>query len=429
MIFTDLLFVLAFLPISCVAILAFGEVWEKNVACIILSLVLLVWARPLYILLVLLPVLLTYISARLLDKSKSKAVYISASAISAAVCLGLAAACGSEGGLSGAVTSVAMLMLAHKTYCYLSDVYGGEKSEKDIVSLAVYFISYEFLFFNPIMKYSQAREKIKTRSPKLSGVAVGMQSFIVGLAEATVLGLSLERARAAALLGESLPWGNLALGLLFTVLEAYVMLDGYIRMSAGISTVNGISAFADTNGLIPRLSILDHMGDVYPAFIDSIKASYSGGARLFGMLAACLCAGVCLAFGATAGAIISLFVAGALIVISSDGGLFERIFTIILALSGFILSALGGLEGVSKLGGLFSYDFDMSYALYDELTRVAPWLIISLFCVTPMPRVLAGMWRERMAESSGVYSAMRVAGCVASVIMLGVSVLAMMGMR
>ena len=58
-----------------------------------------------------------------------------------------------------------------------------------------------------------------------------------------------------------------------------------------------------------------------------------------------------------------------------------------------------------------------------------PWLIVALFCVSPMPRILAAMWRERMYESPASYSVMRIIGIVANTLLLGVSGLAAIGLR
>ncbi len=426
MIFTDLLFLLAFLPIALVAMVAIGENREKNAVCVGLSLVMLLWTRPVYILLAALPLILTYFAARMIQKDRSKAAYISANVISSGILLGLAVAVGRDDSLSGGLTAAALLLMAYKLYGYLTDVMNGEPAEKSFFSLCVYFISFEFIFFNPALKYSSVREGINNRSAKLSGMAVGMGSFIVGLAEASVLGLSLDRLRLAAFYTDSLPWGDALWGSIFTAIEAYVLLDGYMRMSSGLASINGIQLYADSIGFVPRLDITKHLHGVYPTLAERVKSDFDGRASLFGLIAASITAGVCLAFDVGEGAFAGLLLAGLIIANLRGSGLFEKIFAIILTAMGFLLMAVGD---ITKLFGMFGYGFDMSFEFFDELKRVIPWVIISAFCITPMPRILASMWRERMAQSIGAYSAMRILSTAGKVLLLLVSLLAVVAYR
>ena len=393
MIFTDLLFLLAFLPISVVIMLVLNENWEKNAASVLMSLVLLAWARPLYIALIILPAVLVYAAGRLMDKKDSPAIYISASLLTLILGIIFAVSCGEGKSLSAGVTAAAIGLMTYKAYRYLTAVKKGMPCEEDFLTLCVYLISYEFIFFNPLLDYETAREQIKNRSIKIST--------------------------------DILPWGDLVIGILATALECYIILDGFMRISAGLATINGIRCIPETNGLIPRLSIRTHLNDIYPEITRDIP---SGRALLGGLLGASAFAGCTVAFG-NGGGIIGFVLAGLMLVSLEGSGLFEKLFAIALALLGFFMTAMGGLDSLGRLSEIFSYDFDISYLLYEEIRVVIPWLIVALFCVSPMPRILAAMWRERMYESPASYSVMRIIGIVANTLLLGVSILAAIGLR
>ncbi len=424
-IFTDLLFLLAFLPISAIVMLVLGENWEKNTAVLLLSLVFFAWGRPLYILLILLPTALTYISARFAHKSK--ALYVIGGAVSALFGLVLACLFGAERTLTSGVTAAAMLLYSLKAFGYLRSVASGKEAEKDFLSLAVYLISYEFFLFNPCLDYGDVSDRIKNRRIKLSYLAVGMQSVVQGLAQSVILGLSLDRVRTAALLSGATPWGNLVIGTLAFTLETYVILNGFMKVSCGLCMINGIPVASSFEGIMPRLSLKAHLGDIHPDLCDSLDRHLSGNMLLVGLTATCITAGVGAALGVGTAATLGLISAGVLLISVKGSGLFEKIFALILAALGFLLGAIGGIDGFYSFDGMLGYGFDMSYALFDELSRVAPWLVIALFCVTPMPRILATMWRERMAASPAAYSALRVISTVWSILLLGVTLLAMIG--
>ncbi len=425
MIFTDLLFLLAFLPVSVVIMLVLGENWEKNAASVIMSLVLLSWARPLYIALIILPVILTYAAGRLMDKKDSPAIYSSASILMLLLGTAFAAACADNHSLAGGVTGAAIGLMTYKAYRYLTAVKEGMPCEENFLTLCVYLISYEFIFFNPLLDYAEASEQIKKRSIKISNISLGAEYFIAGLAESAILGLSLDRVRIAAIHTDILPWGDLVIGILATVLECYIILDGFMRISAGLATINGIRCVPETNGLIPRLSIKAHLNDVYPEITRGIP---SGGALFGGLLGVCLFSGCMIAFG-NGGGIIGFILAGLMLVSLEGAGLFEKLFAIVLAVLGFFTAAIGGLDGFGRLSEIFSYDFDISYLLYEEIRVVIPWLIVALFCASPMPRILSAMWREKMYEAPASYSVMRIIGTAANTLLLAVSILAVIGLR
>ena len=140
MVYTDLLFLFAFLPIATAFIMILSEPWEKNLAAVALSLIFIVWARPIYYALIILPVIVTYASARLYNKIKSGAIIVSAEIISLIFGGVFALVSGTDATLGGAICSVGFLLFTLRSFMYLNDVKHGQDSEKDFTALGAYLI-------------------------------------------------------------------------------------------------------------------------------------------------------------------------------------------------------------------------------------------------------------------------------------------------
>lgn len=438
MVYTDMLFLFAFLPIVTVIMMVLSEPWEKNLAAIIASLVLIVWARPIYYILIILPVAVVYFAARLYEKTKNRFVYISSLVISVAFGGGLALACSTDNSLKGAVSAVGFLLFALRSFTYLDDVRRGAPAEKDLTALGAYLISYEFILISPVKSYGELGSALKERRFKLSNLATGMRNFVFGLAKVAILGLSFDRVRLAALDSETTPWVNAIIGLLAAIIEAYIVLDGYTQMSGGLATANGVAVLPTGVGIRPRASILRHVGDVYEGFGESISRYFGGSvkANLFGLAVSSLLAGAAIALESGAVAFVGIITAGLIICAApsadeesgTNTGVFECIISVILTAAGFLLLANGSASGVA---GWFAslnpnnHEFDISYALYDELTRAIPWLVIGVVSITPLPEMFAGIFRARMSENEKFYSVARAAGTCVCVALLVISVIAL----
>lgn len=449
MVYTDLLFLFAFLPIATALIMILSEPWEKNFAAIIASLIFIVWARPIYYALIILPVIVTYASARLYDKTKSGTIIISAQVISLIFGGAFALMSGRDTTLSGAICSVGFLLFALRSFIYLNDVKHGATPEKDFTALGAYLISYEFMLISPIKSYDELCEGIKTRKFKLSNLGLGMKSFVFGLSKVAILGLSFDRVRLAALNSEATPWVNAIIGLLAVIIETYIILDGYTQMSAGLACAGGVPMVSHGVNIRPRASLTAHISDVYAGLGESVEKHFgkSAKANLCGLVVCSLIAGAAIALENGAVAFFGLVLAALMIsnapssgtVSSKDGptavfikekkpGLFDFIISLVLTLGGFLLLANGSASGVADWFASLNpnnYEFDISYALYDELTRVIPWLVIGVVSITPLPEMFASVFRARMSENERFYSIARALGTCLCVLLMLISIIAL----
>lgn len=433
MVYTDLLFLFAFLPIATAFIMILSEPWEKNLAAVALSLIFIVWARPIYYALIILPVIVTYASARLYNKTKSGAIIVSAEIISLIFGGVFALISGRDATLGGAICSVGFLLFVLRSFMYLNDVKHGASPEKDFTALGAYLISYEFMLISPVKSYSELSEAIKTRKFKLSNLSLGMKNFVFGLSKVAILGLSFDRVRLAALNSDATPWVNAIIGLLAVIVETYILLDGYTQMSAGLACINGVPMVSSGVAIRPRASLIGHISDVYADLGEAVEKHFgkSAKANIVGLVVCSLIAGAAIALENGAVAFFALVLAALMISNAPSeqkSGLFDFIVSLVLALGGFLLLANGSASGVA---GWFAslnpnnYEFDISYALYDELTRVIPWLVIGIVSITPLPEMFASVFRARMSENEKFYSIARALGTCMCVLLLLISIIAL----
>lgn len=419
MVFTDLLFLFAFLPIATIVILIAGEPWEKNAASLICTFVLMLWGRPWYFALVLLPVLATYFVGRLSEKKYYNAV----SAITAvsvwAASLALAVLSCRDMSLSGNIWAAAYLLMALKTCFYLGGVKEGEPCEKSFLTLGVYLMSYEFIFMNPCMDYSAVRERIDTRKTKMANMSIGVKSFVVGLFYIAVFGLTFDRIRTVAFLDESLPWANLIVGLLATVAEVYALLCGYMKLSSGLATVNGIYTECDYSGY-------RYITEVYPDLSKQLKTHFGGKKSSMALLVlSALTAGICIALNIGAGVLVSLVVASlAILYASPDGsGVFEKVFTFLLIAAGFIYAAVSSLEGVLSLAYV-NFGTAVSQELIAELSHSVSWAVIGAVALSRLLTQFVATIRMKLTQTAKGYAAYRVLSSVRILLLLLIATVA-----
>lgn len=429
MLYTDILFVFAFLPIALALMFILREPWEKNLAAVIASLVFLCWGRHLYYALIILPVFVIYFAGRLLNKSYSKPMHILGGACAVVFSAIAVLMLGGENTLSSAVCSVGFFLFAARCLIYLDEVKNGADAETDFLSLAVYLVSYEFMLISPLSSYSAVKEGIRTRQLALVKMAAGIEIFIRGLFRASVLGFAFERVRYAALLAESAPWMNQLVGILASAIELYIMFAGFCEMSQGLALMGGVATENCTVGITLRSTVSAHVRDFYESGASFIQKSFTKGKGAWQLVLVSVIVGVSFGFGAGWCAFIGILLLAMMIESLSDTKTFaDGIITFIVLVAGFVILACGSPEGLGRLVSSLNknaYDFDMSYALYSELMRSVFWLVLGLISITPIYKWGYTFIREKMSSSERAYGALRISGAVVSAVLLILSTVAM----
>ena len=425
MIFTDLIFVFAFLPIYIIAGFCCREAWAKNIISVGASLLFIVWGRQWYYALIILPVFLIYICARL--RSRFGAVFEILGDIAAAASAGYGIVLLSDiKDLRSALLSAGFVLYAMRSVNYLKKVSGGMEPERDFLCLAVYLISFENMLIAPLAGYDKMQKKLAERHPTLSKTSAGLSAFIKGFAKAAVLGLSFDAVRVAATQYEAFPWLNAVTLIAVTFGEAYVIAASFLEMSAGLCMISGFSPESEIPAFIPAFRISDHVREMWRGLCDMTEENFSERslAGAFVSLAAmALATAVFVSFGANVGAFFSILI----LAMTLEGMSKQRskaadlIFSAVLMTAAFLTLTGGSVSGVSRIFSAIdpkAYDYDITYILNLELTRRLPWLIVGAAVVSPLFRMTAAFIRRKMAENVRYYAAARIAETVVCALLL-----------
>lgn len=423
MIFTDLIFVFAFLPIYLVASFCCREPWSKNAVAVLASLIFISWGRalpPVYYLLIMLPVAVIYILGFLPLRKNGLVFEIIGDAAAVLTAGFFAAASGTGLSLRSALISVGFMLFALRCILYNKDVASGAEPEKDFFALAAYFISFENMLIAPLADYASSKKALLERKPTLSKMSAGLSEFAKGFALAAAVGLSFDRVRLAAVEYEAFPWANALLLALVTVGEIYAVSAGILGMSCGIGLMSGLAPRLYTPAFVPRFRISDHVSELCEGFSGFVKRclferSAAGLAVSLAVISS-VAVGAFIAFGAFAAAFVGILLLASVLEFMSErrSRAADSVFTAVLMLLAFAVPIFGTAGGAGEFFSAFSadYGYDITFALYDEIMRSLPWLIIGVLAVSPLRRALGADVRRRMRESEKFYGAARIAETV-----------------
>ncbi len=407
-----------------------SETRNKNLVSLIMSVVFIAWARPLYYALILAVIFLVYISARLCEGGKLRWLRITAGVVTVLLSLYPILHLGSLETISGTVSAIGFILFDIRSVLYLKD--SCDEAEKNFVDLAVYLISFEMMAVSPIFSYSELKSEIKERRAGLAMLSSGLERFICGLAAVTILGYPLERLRTAALFDGSLPVLNLILGVLFTAVEIYVVALGYLSMSEGLMLMSGYRIELHNGCFIPKSLMIDHVGAVSPTYKTAAEKLTDGlGTLIIFLLAVGLCfvAGFSLGFGADGVALVSIAAVAILLqkFFDTKKSVPAGIFTFAISILAVILCANRSLAGFGTWITSFgeSYGYLISYDLWDELSRSLIYAVIAVIYISPL-RPLAGVLKRKiMTENEAHYGTVRVISTVLVTLLLVISTVAM----
>ena len=421
MIYSDLIFVFAFLPIYLVCQGLCREPWAKNLVGIAGSLVFILWGRQWYYALVLVPVFLLYAAGFVYKKSGLRLVWAVPEIAATAAAVFFSVDLAGEQTLSSALWTVGFIAFALRVAIYSSDICGGEEPERDLIALTYWLLAPETFLLPPLADGSGQRRKIRARRQTLSKMSSGLSLFIKGFAMTAVCGLAFERVRLAAVEYGKMPWANSAVYVAASALELYVCACGVVRMTGGLGLMSGISSESAVPAFIPKKTFGGHISEIWTGFSGAALGCFMGHAPA-ALAVISLMSGIFLGFGSGAGAFMGILMISA--ALESMGGkktAFDTAFSVILAVAAFLSLSCGapcGLMTLLRGFNISSYEYDITFALYDELLKAAPWLVIGLIAASPLPRILSGIIRRKMNDGGGAYAAIRTSETVLSVLLL-----------
>lgn len=428
MIFSDLIFVFAFLPIYLAFSFSCREGWSKNLLSAAASLLFIVWGRQWYYALIIVPVFLIYLSGLLAECKKSRLFAALGGFSAAAYTVFAAALLGADISLQSALFTVGVILFSLRAIFYLKEVCGGEPAERDLLALTAYLISFENMLIAPLAEYSAVKERLRSRRLVLSKLSDGLSTFIFGFARVAVFGLAFDRVRIAAVSAEAFPWLNAAVLFITVFCEVYVVAAGVLEMSRGLGLMSGCSPSVQISAFIPRARLSDHIYELWGT-LPKFLVKLSSGNPLLILAVSGVITGGFIGIKAYVGAFFGIILMAIIIehICPSKSRLADAVFSGAVLSAAFVTLTAGSAGGWVRLFSAFEvsrYDFDISYILNEQLSYSLPLMILGAVTVSPLYRAAAVWFKQKRAENSGLYGVFRIAQTVLGAVLLVIGVMA-----
>ena len=197
MLFTSISFLYYFLPIV-IAMYFILPKKARNVVLFAASFFFYFYGEPKYIILMLLEILVAYIGAILIDKYKSKGIFIATVSIHILLLCVFKYTDFIISNINGIFKSnISLLRLAlpigisfytFQILSYVIDVYKGKvKVQKSFLKLATYVMLFPQLIAGPIVRYETIEDELDNRKCTVDGFAQGVRRFVIGLSKKVLI--------------------------------------------------------------------------------------------------------------------------------------------------------------------------------------------------------------------------------------------------
>lgn len=204
MIFSSLLFLFRFLP-AVLVLYYLAPRPLRNLVLLLCSLAFYAWGEPVYIILMIVSILVSYTGGILVDRFKTQGKRRAARAAllgSSVVSLSLLGffkyadfLIGTVDSLTGAGINLLKIALpigisfyTFQTMSYTIDVYRGEaKVQKNLISFGAYVTMFPQLIAGPIVQYKTIDRQLRTRKETAGQFAYGIHRFMIGLGKKVLL--------------------------------------------------------------------------------------------------------------------------------------------------------------------------------------------------------------------------------------------------
>ncbi len=260
MLFNSLTFLFLFFPLCLLVYFLFKNIQIKNIVLLFFSLVFYAWAEPVYILIMLLTILITYLFGFIIHSAKNKKFYFIISIIILVFNLFFFKY------VNFFIDNVNYLFNIHlnniklvlpigisfytfQALSYLIDLYKGKiKIQKNFLSLALYISLFPQLIAGPIVRYESIEKEMIQRSHSLDDFVVGMKRFILGLSKKVILANSMGLI-ADTIFQEYNHYGTLLIWLaaISYTLQIYYDFSGYSDMAIGLGRIFGFHFLENFN--------------------------------------------------------------------------------------------------------------------------------------------------------------------------------------
>ena len=247
MVFTDLIFLFCFLPISVLLTKQIRNIKLQNILLVVFSLLFYAWSNPIYVVLLILSILWNYFTAFELeaqDDKKTKKILIIVSVAVNLFILGFYKYTGFlmdilhiQSNLKIALP-VGLSFFTFSELSYIFDVYNGKsKPQKSIILFTLYVSFFGKISMGPIVSYHEMEDQLTNRSLSKAQYASGMVLFSKGLIKKVLLADQLSYIYSI-LQNNTSTLGVWLLAISY-MLQIYFDFSGYSDMAIGLSRFFG----------------------------------------------------------------------------------------------------------------------------------------------------------------------------------------------
>lgn len=247
MVFTDLIFLFCFLPISVLLTKQIRNIKLQNILLVVFSLLFYAWSNPIYVVLLILSILWNYFTAFELeaqDDEKAKKILLIVSIVVNLFILGFYKYTGFlmdilhiQSNLKIALP-VGLSFFTLSELSYIFDVYNGKsKPQKNIILFTLYVSFFGKISMGPIVSYHEMEDQLTNRTLSKAQYASGMVLFSKGLIKKVLLADQLSYVYSI-LQNNTSTLGVWLLAISY-MLQIYFDFSGYSDMAIGLSRFFG----------------------------------------------------------------------------------------------------------------------------------------------------------------------------------------------
>ena len=247
MVFTDLIFLFCFLPISVLLTKQIRNIKLQNILLVVFSLLFYAWSNPIYVVLLILSILWNYFTAFELeaqDDEKAKKILLIVSVVVNLFILGFYKYTGFlmdilhiQSNLKIALP-VGLSFFTFSELSYIFDIYNHKsKPQKNIILFTLYVSFFGKISMGPIVSYHEMEDQLTNRTLSKSQYASGMVLFSKGLIKKVLLADQLSYVYSI-LQNNTSTLGVWLLAICY-MLQIYFDFSGYSDMAIGLSRFFG----------------------------------------------------------------------------------------------------------------------------------------------------------------------------------------------
>lgn len=247
MVFTDLIFLFCFLPISVLLTKQIRNIKLQNILLVVFSLLFYAWSNPIYVVLLILSILWNYFTAFELeaqDDKKTKRILLIVSVAVNLFILGFYKYTGFlmdilhiQSDLKIALP-VGLSFFTFSELSYIFDVYYGKsKPQKNIILFTLYVSFFGKISMGPIVSYHEMEDQLTNRTLSKAQYASDMVLFSKGLIKKVLLADQLSYVYSI-LQNNTSTLGVWLLAICY-MLQIYFDFSGYSDMAIGLSRFFG----------------------------------------------------------------------------------------------------------------------------------------------------------------------------------------------